>query len=208
MDGERVGLRERKKQQTRIALSWAAIRLTVERGLDNVRTEDIAAAAGVSPRTFDNYFSSKGEAIASRHLDRARRIARELRARPASESIWEAITAAVLTGYPLSRDDEEHGLDDRQWTAGVRLMVAEPKLQVEFVNANVVAAAEFASAIAERTGTDVTRDLYPQLMAAAVGAAINTATAHWLRADPPVPMDTLLRNALEQLAAGLPVPPS
>ncbi len=82
---ERMGLRERKKQETRIALSWAAIRLTVERGFDNVRVEDIAAEAGVSPRTFNNYFSSKGEAIVARHLDRARLIMQELRRRPASE---------------------------------------------------------------------------------------------------------------------------
>ena len=50
-DGERLGLRERKKRETRAVLSWAAIRLTVERGLDNVRVEDIAEAAGVSKAT-------------------------------------------------------------------------------------------------------------------------------------------------------------
>ena len=67
-----TGLRERKKQATREALSWAALRLAVDRGLENVRVEDIAAEAGVSPRTFNNYFSSKYEAILSRHVDRVR----------------------------------------------------------------------------------------------------------------------------------------
>src|SRR5713226_7002153 len=62
-----MGLRERKKSETRAALSWAAVRLIVERGGENVLVEDIAAAAGVSPRTFSNYFSGKGEAVAARH---------------------------------------------------------------------------------------------------------------------------------------------
>ena len=75
------GLRERKKQETRDALSFAALRLAVERGLDNVLVEDIAAAAGVSPRTFNNYFSSKAEAISSRHTDRMRITIETLRTR-------------------------------------------------------------------------------------------------------------------------------
>jgi AcrR family transcriptional regulator len=205
-DGERFGLRERKKQETRIALSWAAIRLAVERGLDNVRVEDIAAEVGVSPRTFNNYFSSKGEAIAARHLDRARRIAAELRAQPASKPLWESITDAALAQFALGQEGDGEHAPDQQWIAGVRLMVTEPMLQGEFFKANAAAEAEFAAAIAERTGTDVTCDLYPRLVASAVGAAITVAMEQWLRADPSVPIAALLRDALRQLAAGLPVP--
>ncbi len=51
-----------------------ALRLAVERGLENVTVEDITAEAGVSLRTFGNYFSSKYEAICAIGTDRARRI--------------------------------------------------------------------------------------------------------------------------------------
>ncbi|HEY0806503.1 MAG TPA: helix-turn-helix domain-containing protein, partial [Pseudonocardiaceae bacterium] len=72
------GLRERKKRETRAALSQATIRLCVQRGWDNVSLADIADAANVSERTFRNYFTSKAEAIAATHLERALRTADEL----------------------------------------------------------------------------------------------------------------------------------
>ncbi|MGW5261513.1 acyl-CoA-like ligand-binding transcription factor [Microbispora sp. NPDC004025] len=204
-EGERPGLRERKKQETRTALSWAAIRLTVERGLENVRVEDIAAAVGVAPRTFNNYFSSKGEAIAARHLDRTRLVAQELRRRPASEPLWESIKVAVLTQLALG-ENYGTGQPDQQWQTGVRLMISEPSLQGEMLKADAIAEAELAAAIAERTGTDVARDLYPRLVAGAAGAAIRVAMDQWLRADPPVPVGPLIEDALDRLAAGLPEP--
>lgn len=202
----RAGLRERKKEQTRAALSWAAIRLAVERGLENVRVDDIAAEVGVSARTFNNYFSSKGEAIATRHLDRARRIEAELRARPADEPLWDALTAAVLAPFASASDTDTRTAPEEQWTAGVRLMVTEPALQHELVRASAAGEDSLAEAVAERTGTDAGRDLYPRLVAAAVGAAIRTCTQQWLRAERPGPLAPLLSDALRLLAAGLPSP--
>ncbi|GAA4193061.1 TetR family transcriptional regulator [Microbispora amethystogenes] len=206
-DDGRPGLRERKKQETRIALSWAAIRLVVERGLENVRVEDIAAEAGVAPRTFNNYFSSKGEAIAARHLERTRMIAQELRRRPASEPLWEAITSAVITQLAMGADYDDRR-PDQQWQAGIRLMISEPSLQGEMLRASAIAENELAAAIAERTGTDVDHDLYPRLVAGAAGAAIRVAMDQWLRASPPVPVRPLIEDALGRLAAGLPEPRS
>lgn len=196
-----LGLRERKKRETRDALSLATIRLTAERGWDHVTIEDIAAAANVSVRTFRNYFASKAEAIASRHLDRMLRVADELRARPATESLWEAIANAV----PAQFAPGEH-TGDQSHADGVRLVLTQPALHGEILKADAAAQAELAKAIAERTGTDVGRDVYPNLVAATVGAASSVAVQHCLRADPPVPLIPLLRDVLGQLAAGLPTP--
>src|SRR5215469_11157364 len=73
------GLRERKKAATRHALGIAAMSLAIERGLDNVRPEDIAAKAGVSTRTFNNYFDSKKEAICALAMERGTLIGTALR---------------------------------------------------------------------------------------------------------------------------------
>jgi AcrR family transcriptional regulator len=195
------GLRERKKLETRQALSWAALQLAVERGLENVLVEDIAAAAGVSARTFNNYFSSKAEAITSRHIDRGRRIVVELRSRPGEEPLWNSVMQAALSQY-----DTGDQAPDPEWTAGVRLVAGEPALLGEFLRAGSVVERELAQAIAERTRTNSEADIYPRLVAASVGAAIEVATDLWLRTDPPVPLGPLVRDALEQVAAGLPEP--
>lgn len=200
------GLRERKKQETRIALSWAAIRLTVERGYAHVRIEDIAAEAGVSTRTFSNYFGTKGEAIVARHHDRARAIAAALRERPAGEPIWEAVTAAALAGFALGQPVTEGRAPDQSWLAGIRLMVEEPALQGEFHKAGAAGEAEIARVVAERTGTDAETDVYPKLVAGVVAAALNVVTQQWLGTEPPLPMEDLLRDVFGRLAAGLPEP--
>jgi AcrR family transcriptional regulator len=57
------GLRERKKQARRAALIDAAQQLVAEHGLDAVTVEMISAEAGVSPRTFFNYFETKDDAV-------------------------------------------------------------------------------------------------------------------------------------------------
>ncbi|MCX4835341.1 TetR family transcriptional regulator [Streptomyces sp. NBC_01016] len=201
------GLRERKKEATRVALSWAAIRLTVERGLDNVRVEDIAEAVGVSPRTFNNYFSSKAEAIAFRHLQRSLRVAAEVRSAPEGEPLWEVISQAVLRQLePGPEVREMPPQEPANWAAGLRVMVAEPALQAEMLRAGKVAESELAAAIADRTDTSVDVDLYPRLVAATVTAANSAAIDLFLQGGAEESMEALLRSALTMLAAGLPTP--
>ncbi|WP_418277330.1 TetR/AcrR family transcriptional regulator [Isoptericola jiangsuensis] len=58
-----VGLRERKKRERSAEIVDAAQRLVLDRGLDDVTVEEIAEAAGISPRTFFNYFETKDDAV-------------------------------------------------------------------------------------------------------------------------------------------------
>lgn len=60
---EHVGLRERKREETRRQLEQAAVEIASEQGLDHTTVDAISARANVSPRTFFNYFESKEDAI-------------------------------------------------------------------------------------------------------------------------------------------------
>jgi AcrR family transcriptional regulator len=75
-------LRERKKAATRLAIERAAVDIACDQGYEAATAEAIAAEAGVSLRTFFNYFPSKDTAIVGAGLvrideDRARRILEE-----------------------------------------------------------------------------------------------------------------------------------
>jgi len=197
--GHAAGLRERKKLATRKALGMAAMRLAVQRGLDNVHIDDIAAEAGVSPRTFSNYFSSKYEAICALAMDRARQIGAALRGRPAGEPLWDAITHAVLQQYAAADQ-----APDKDWITGVRLVTSSPLLQGEYLKSSYVMQHVLADAIAERTGGDAGRDMFPLVIAGAVTAATQVAMERWLFTDPPVALAPLIRLALRQLTEALP----
>ncbi|MET1063637.1 MAG: helix-turn-helix domain-containing protein [Arthrobacter sp.] len=62
-DAVSLSLRERKKAETWTALHEAAAALALEHGVEETTVEAIAASAGVSPRTFFNYFQVKEDAI-------------------------------------------------------------------------------------------------------------------------------------------------
>lgn len=194
-----AGLRERKKRETREALSWAAVRLTVERGWDGVLVEDIAAAAGVSPRTFNNYFAGKADAIAFRHRHRFAQLADVLRDRPADEPLWDAVRAAALAVVDPHEQPPPDG-----WVAGVRLMTAHPAMVAELARANVDGERVIAGAVAERVGD--ADPLYPRLVAAAVGAALRISTEEWMAARDPGPVGPMVLAALDRFATGLAAP--
>jgi AcrR family transcriptional regulator len=198
------GLRERKKTQTRDALADAAMRLALQHGIDGLRVEDIAAEANVSLRTFNNYFTSKQQALAARYVNRMDHAAEALRARPANEPLWEAILEAMLA--PWGESSRGHTAPRRTAASELRLIFAAPGLQAEILRGALAEDQPFTLAVAERTHTDARRDLYPRLVTASVTVVVQVAINAFLYADPPVALVPLLRNALKQLSAGLPPP--
>ncbi|MBR9766632.1 MAG: TetR family transcriptional regulator [Rhodobacteraceae bacterium] len=61
------GLRARKRQETRQNIIDAGLRLFVRDGYEQTTVEAIAAAAGISRRSFFHYFKSKEDILLARH---------------------------------------------------------------------------------------------------------------------------------------------
>lgn len=165
------GLREQKKQATREALREAALRLAVERGPDQVRVEDIAGAAGVSPRTYNNYFASREQAIvAAVTADREARIAAAIAARPAGVRLAEAITEAVIQQYTNTSERDSEVL---------LLITSRTALRDAFLDTTAEIEPPLTAVIAQRLGD--TGAQTARVLAASVAAAVRIALEGWLR---------------------------
>lgn len=101
----RVGLRERKKQQTRRALQEAAVRLFGEKGYDNTTVEEIAEAADVSYRTFFRYFASKEEVLEADFTDLIERMTEAVSGR-GDTPLFDVL---MSVGTEMCREFEERG---------------------------------------------------------------------------------------------------
>ena len=89
--------RERKKATTRATIAAAAFDLVRDQGPEALTAEAIAERAGVSRRTFFNYFPSVDAAVAGSIESLLDDLTEMLSDRPADEPIWDTIEA-LMTG--------------------------------------------------------------------------------------------------------------
>jgi AcrR family transcriptional regulator len=197
-----VRRRDRQKEQTRLDLALAAFSLAKAHGLANVRVPQVAAAVGVSTRTFNNYFPSKEAAIVWPTSLRAARLATSLADRPLAEPLADALVAAVTGLYGKGEMD---GLP-AGWLGEFRALVAaEPALHGEYLKAAAAAEGDLADAIARRAGAEAGQ-LEPLVLAAVVAAAERAAVVHWNRqATPPAPLADVVGTAVDMAVRGMAV---
>ncbi|WP_170223690.1 TetR family transcriptional regulator [Nonomuraea turkmeniaca] len=90
-----MGLRERKKEKTRLALLDAALDLFLEQGYESTTVEQIAGAVDVSPRTFFRYFTSKDHLVLWFHDHGEEIMLETLESRPPDEPPFTALMHAL-----------------------------------------------------------------------------------------------------------------
>lgn len=178
------GLRERKKADTRRALTDAVLRLSVEHGFDRVSVDQVATAAGVSPRTFFNYFPSREAALIGDPAEMNQRLREAFEARPSTESMSTAAGQALLQA--LSPELSE------PWRlfARTRLAASVPSVSAQQLAAFMQIEAYLAGLVRERTGL-AAGHIYPGLVAGAVSLSLRLSVMHWVGVTPGDPCSDL-----------------
>lgn len=101
-----AGLRERKRRETRQRITDVGIRLFIEKGYEAATLDEIAAAAGISRRTFFHYFKSKDEILLSLQSGVSDMLVAALWEAPGDSRPLEAIRAAAVKVCALISVDD------------------------------------------------------------------------------------------------------
>jgi mycofactocin system transcriptional regulator len=183
-------------EATRARVERAALDLFALRGFENVTTDEVADAAGISRRTFFRHYATKADAVWG---DFAGHVAR-LEARLAAADPAQPVLASICAAYVEVNDyavAELPLLRER-----MRLILTEPALlahsQVQYAAVDQVVARH----VAARTG-DSPAALVPRLVAVTTRAAATTAFEAWL-ADDRSSLGRYLDLAFTELTAGFP----
>ncbi len=163
-------LAERRRRLVRVDLARVAITLFAERGFDAVTVEDIAAAAGISGRTFFRYFAAKDEVVLDYERLLQERLVAALDQRPASEGPVTALRAAYLVTAHVPPEDRMRVLQIG------RILEAAPGLRALAYGARADEAPPLVERIATRMGVDPAADAAPRVVVAAMTAV---AAGEW-----------------------------
>lgn len=191
-------LRERRKVETRQLIIEAALDLFEQQGYEQTTVDDIAAATGISARTFFRYFESKLAVLTDKHGPEHeadhRALVDAIVARPSSESPLQALRA-VLGDDLVAHFAEEGNVDLRR----LRLVLADAQLRMVVRDQFDEHRSELTQAFATRLG--VPEDaLAPRVLSAACIEAIWIVFDRWAAAGAELDqLPEMLNDALDTL---------
>ncbi|MFD5465492.1 TetR family transcriptional regulator [Kitasatospora sp. NPDC127059] len=167
-------LAERKRRLVADELTRTALGLFAEQGFDAVTVDEIAAAAGMSKRTFFRYFASKEDVVVQFLAELGDVMRAELAGRPPGErpsaalrhTVWAAVDACA-------------GHDAGRTLPVVRLILGTPALRARFLERQAQWREDLAAELATRLGLDPAAGLHPRLTAGTALTAFDVVLQQW-----------------------------
>jgi len=199
-DGVNVpNLRERTRQAVRAQLMTVAWDLFVEQGYDATTVDEIAAAAGMSQRSFFRYFGAKEDVVLVKFEAVGALLAEELARQPASEDVWTALRRSFEVIVEPTERDPRHGL------VLLRITDQSPALRAGRLEQQTHWQELLTPLVATRLATSATgagHDPRAAALTAAALACLNVANASWLDSGGTQSLRRLLDDAMGAVRPG------
>lgn len=186
-------LRDRQRAQIRADIRRAAFRLFAERGYDAVTTDEIAAAAGVAPRTFFRHVATKEELVLGPARHGGAAIISLLEQRPSREAPDTALINAIIARTAAFQDAESE-----DWR---ETLLMAPELLDKVTMLTAADKERAVKLIADRMQADTTVDMRPGLLVQLAFAAADFGFQQWVRQSlhHPTPLQLYVSQALEAI---------
>ncbi|WP_277832937.1 TetR family transcriptional regulator [Speluncibacter jeojiensis] len=190
------GLRDITREAVRARISAVAVDLFAEHGFDSVTVEQIAAAVGISARSFHRYFPAKEDAVIG-DVARWGAIVRDaLVARPVDEPALVSLRCAFESLLARSRGDEDVQRSKRT----MRVLTSTASLRARNLEKHLGWADMLVPVVRERLDGDDAALRARTLVQVAL-ACFDTALAAWAESEDADAAE-LLRRSFEAVAAG------
>ena len=171
------GLRERKKDKTRLALVEAALRLFAEQGFNDTTLNEIAAQVDVSARTVLRYFATKEDIIVSQVEDSMAVFLASFAARSMDEPVSIALLHSareLLTHYESKAE---------YYVTIERAIAASPEIHAHKLAMTERLSDQLATLINQRETAPVIPQWHAKLYIGVVFSMIRAAIGHWVAED-------------------------
>jgi AcrR family transcriptional regulator len=168
-----LSLQERKQELVRAELANAAWDLFGRKGYESTTVAEIAEAAGVSRRTFFRYYASKEEVLTETSDELAEAMLEAMAQRPREEAPLLAIQRALVPVLEsrLVRTERSRTI--------IRLLRESRTLRRAMLERHALMEERLAVQLADRLGTDPSKDSTPALLAFVARAMMDTAFNVW-----------------------------
>jgi AcrR family transcriptional regulator len=180
--------RRRAREARRI--ERAALELFAVDGPDNVTVEQIARAAGISPRTFFRYFPTRDDVMRALPQRQVVELCEQVAKRPPTESVLQAFIAGVRNSDTAASEE----VLNRLWGQAAQhwgVIASHPQPAAGMVTA-------YGEVIAGRLGVR-SDDIRVQVMATSIASVIWLAFLRWFASDG----STVLARVVEECFAVL-----
>ncbi len=139
---------DRRRRLVRGELARVAVALFAERGFDTVTVDEIAAAAGMSQRTFFRYFATKEDVVLEFERGLWQDLVTAFDERPADEGAVTALREAFRVTSHVEPADRARALQL------ARILDAAPALQARATGERVAEDQALVAGVARRMGVD------------------------------------------------------
>ncbi|ANP74481.1 TetR family transcriptional regulator [Cryobacterium arcticum] len=189
-----LSIRERTRRLAQTELTVVAQDLFLEHGYDGTTVDQIAAAAGMSKRTFFRYFASKDDLVIGKYDLFGDRVAEALDARPVDEPVWESLRRVFDLTLEYVEDDRARARND----AMEQIVRGSAQLNARYLEKMQRVQEILVGRVADRLVRQAqgSNDAKPIAIVGAAFACMQAARTAWLASDQAQPFGRYLDDAM------------